>query len=897
MVTHEQRQAADRTANEMNAAYVAAKAAGGAVYRCSPPIDLSAVVKLQGTTQATFPFPGTMSTRRLGYSKGLGLGRAISVPTCESMQYDQQNNGFWLELKAKGKGGVDVISYVLVLEDSVEINAIKLTLTLSQRQIFDGYNAAKSSPNQIVKFKNPIALDDQIVLAEGGTQSCFALPGGRTMGREGFGKGLGLGGRISSPTCHSIEFSPQHKGFWLELKAQGKNGALITSFVLVAECKEGKEAIQLTLTPSQRQMFDGYNAAEIHPNQTLIFKYPIALDDQITLATGTTHSCFALPGGRAMGREGLGKGLSLRYRISSPTCNSMEFSPALNAFWLYLAAKDANGAMVSSYVLVDKLAAGKGAVRLALTSTQRNLFDSYQTAKRTSSLILDLELRDLVGSQNQSKARWLTPSGETLKIQKSLSLAADRELSSFKATQLSHLGDDRFVIWTTAQYADGGVVKVRLLSSNDNLTVVGATESSSAQSCKGFALDRYAAHLAALANFPTAYANPYYPGSALTGENYMPNMQIGSTICHSKWGGDAGEVFEYILRYGRMMRWHGISNGLVLLASQMQREALQTAAAQAGDALSFNIGVDALTAWGNRSITSPPDIAAELNTLQALADLALDYALKERRYNPTIEKSDLTPSLTTPPASWQERIGTLTTQESYETLLLALDNHIRVHSPFWEESYHLTLAKSCSFLLENRGELTADQHAKVKEKALILYPELENYIGAWRTLASEVSDSMPRRNQALQLVEFKLAERLTELQTPKAPTPKTPLEKTSPRRFGAVIEIPELRAFEHAGNNVTAITLSSYIAQAEALKQNHPNATSQIADVAFKATCRVLAKEISYWTVSETLASYKTELTPTHEELPKLQNELRDFEKAVTLLTRIEKLYETPDQK
>ncbi len=763
----------------------------------------------------------------------------------------------------------------------------------ARQEMSAAYAAAKRLNGGVYHCDSPINLS-AVVQTSGGTKHSFPLPGGRAMGREGFCQGLGLGLAITSPTCHSIEYVPELNGYWLELKGIDKSGTEATSFVLVLEGKEGKEAIHLTFTLSQRQMFDGYNAAKNQPKKALVYTEPIELKDQIQVK-GTTQSCFSLPGGRSMGREGFCQGLGLGRSITSPTCHSIEYVPELNGYWLELKAKDKNGMEVRTFVLVDDIAAGQSAIRLTLSPIQRALFDSYQEAKRTSPRVLQLELRDLVGAQNYSKATWLTPSGDTLKSNKSLSLPKDKDLASFTATQIHYLGDERFVIWATARYSDGGLQKVRLLSTNEDLSVIGATETYSAQTCKGFALDRYAAHLAALAGILGAEANPYYPGSKLTGENYVPNMRIAEAICHSKWGGDADEVFKYILRYGRMMRWHGITGGSVLLANPSHCDTLRDAAQTAGQELAFQIGVATLIDWAKAIIQTPPPVAAELETLQALADLGLEEALKARRYSPTIENAALTDTLTTPSTSWQDRITTLTTQESYEALTAALDQHLNVHSLYWEEPYHLTLVKCCSYLLENRGGLTTAQHDEVKQKVLTLYPELSDYTGAWRTLESEAAALISSR-QTLTLVRFNLAETLNTLKTPKIPRPETQSQEPNMRGAGKIIEIPELRAFEHEGNNVTAKTLEAYLTQAESLQQSHPNNTSQIADTALKAVCKILAADERYWRSSQTLAGYKNDIIPTQQDLPKLHQELDSFDKAVTLLSRIEKLYTAGDE-
>ena len=848
-------------------------------------VALDDQISPRGRTQNCFPLPGGRSLEREGGARGLGLGVNITSPACRSIQYDSELKGYWLEITAKDKNNQVVSSFVLVSEDKDGAEAIILTLSPSQRAMFDVYRTSLKQPNQVVQLESAVALDDQIS-PSGVTHCCFAIPGGGSLGQEGMSRGLALGGDITSPACSSIQYDSELKGYWLELSAKDKNEQVISSFVLVSEDKDGAEAIVLTLSSSQRAMLDAYRTALKQPNQVVQLKGAVALDDQIN-PRGTTQVVFALPGGHSLGKEGVNRGLGLCKNISSPSCRSIQYDSTLKGYWLGLQAIDQNGERVETYVLVDEKAGGAEAIKLTLTPDQKAIFDAYQIAKASDiAFTLNIELRSSIGADNYAKRSWLKPSCETIGQQKYISLSTTCPLASFTATQIHHLGSDRFVIWATAKYADGGVQHVRLLSSNDGLEVIGQSENGSAQICKGHALDRYVAHLAAIAKLPSAVANPSFKGSALTGENYLPNMKALETVIHAKWGKQPREVFDYILSYGRMMRWHGLPVGCMLLADDTHHEALLAATTAAAEELKFNLGISTVAQWAGAVMKEMPNIKGELDKLQVMADLGMEVELKSQSYSPTLQNMATGP--TTPGVDWKTRVEALTTQEGYDVLTETLDKHLTVHSLSWEEPYHIQLAKCCSYLLENKGELTLEQHDAIKSKILSLYPELADYPDAWRTLDSEAARNMPR-NQDLALTKFDLVATLEALKAPTLSTPPQPAD-TPERGTGHVIEIPALRDFIHRSNSVTEKTLSAFLSEAAELKANHPENTTLLANTALYAVCKVLANDERYWKVSPKLAEFKDGTRLTLEELPTLRSELSEFRSALACLKSVEDL-------
>ena len=867
---------------EMTAAYAAARELNGRMHKCTPPIGLGAVMqKRDSVTQSSFPLPGS---RPLGKDVGLGLPWPPNSPTCHSMQYDSELKGYWLELRAFDKSKEEVTSFVLISENGEGASAIKLKLTRSQREMFNSYRNAKNQPDSRVMIENVISLGEQISNL-GFSQMSFALPGGRFLGKQGIM--LGLPWPCNSPTCHSMQYDSELKGYWLELRAFDKSNKEVTSFVLISENCEGPSAIQLKLTRSQRDMFDGYRNAKNQPDSTVKFENEIYLGEQIR-TSGQTQNCFALPGGRSLGKDGLGLGLP---QPCSPTCHSMHYDSDLKGYWLELRAKNKVGVEVTSYVLVDESAEGREAIKLTLSPVQKILFDGYHLARLAPSTVnYTCEIRALVGAQNQIKIGWLKPDGDTLLQLKSSSLNKTRPLSSFTTTQFHHLGDDKFVIWATAKYEDGGTQRVRLLSSKDGLEVISSTETNSAQILKGFALDRYAAHLAALARLPDAVANPRFTGSALTGENYIPNMRALDTILHAKWGGQPERVFnDFVLPYGRMLLWHGLPVGCFLLADDTHHEALVTATIKASEKLKFRMGINTLAHWANTVSAESPNVVAELNKLQVLADLGMEDALKAQSYTPTLESHSQGPEAES--TDWRTRIHSLATQDRYEELLATLHKHAEVNFPYWEESYHIELAKCCSYLLGNMQELTPAQQQQTRSAVDALYPELKDYPDAWRVLDSDAARTMPQ-NQTLELVSFDLRTTLEALKAPRSTATQTPDDNPAPGT-GRVIEIPELRDFMNRKSSINGNNISLYLAEAVKLKTTHPDATIDIADSCLYAICHVLAGDEKFWGRSPKLTHFKSGSILTLADIPTLKRELESFKTVCTMLKAVEELLES----
>ena len=160
-------------------------------------------------------------------------------------------------------------------------------------------------------------------------------------------------------------------------------------------------------------------------------------------------------------------------------------------------------------------------------------------------------------------------------------------------------------------------------------------------------------------------------------------MRALDTVLHAKWGGQPVEVFnKYVKKYGRMLLWHRLPVGCFLLADDTHHEALVTATIKASEKLKFRMGINTLAHWASTVSAASPNVVAELNKLQVLADLGMEDALKAQSYTPTLESHSQGPQAES--TDWRTRIDSLLTQDRYEELLATLHKHAEVHFPYWK---------------------------------------------------------------------------------------------------------------------------------------------------------------------------------------------------------------------
>ena len=208
-----------------------------------------------------------------------------------------------------------------------------------------------------------------------------------------------------------------------------------------------------------------------------------------------------------------------------------------------------------------------------------------------------------------------------------------------------------------------------------------------------------------------------------------------------------------------------------------------------------------------------------------------------------------------------------------------------------EESYHIELAKCCSYLLGNMQKLTPAQQQQTRSAVDALYPELKDYPDAWRALDSEAARAMPE-NQTLELVHFDLRTTLEALKAPRFTSISSPDDKPAPGT-GRVIEIPELRDFINRKSSIKENDISLYLAEAGKLKTTHPEATIDIADSCLYAICHVLAGDEKYWRGSAKLTEFKSGTTLTLADIPTLKRDLESFRTVGAMLKAVDKLLES----
>ncbi len=855
----------------LTAGYAAARKLDGGVFKIDPPVDMRAGIAREGKSQSSLHLPTGII---IGDQTSLGLPSTCMEPKLHSIQYDPVGKGYWLEISAKDKDGATQTSFVLLSEDKEGADAVLLKLSPANKALYDGYRKAHDSPGIVLQLEKPVTATE-IIQANGTAQHTLLLPALKGIGAQA---GLGLPYQSTEPKLHSIQYDSVAKGYWLEISAKDRLGATQTCFVLLSEDKEGLDAVLLKLSPANKALYDGYRKAHSSPNIAVPFKKP-ADASEVIRENGVSQMTLLLP---ALKGIGVNTGLGLPCPSTEPKLYSVQHDPKHKGYWIQLGAKNIEGEIKFSYVLLseDPTKEGMEAVLLVFNPEQRQVWELYRNEPKAA---LPAEIRAIIGTRNCLNRSFPLPNGNSLRYKKSMSLKKDQPLSSFTITQTKDLGGDRFLFFATAKYENGTIQHVRLLISNSGVEVINQSERESAQICKGFALDRFVAHIAAVGKVPDAKTSPAYCGSALTGQVCVPNMQALSTIIHSKWAKDPVEVFrDYILPYGRMMRLHNLPVGCFLIADDTHQEALRDALTAATHELKFNAGITTVHQWAETVSRTSVQVAEELNVLQALADAGLEEDLSSRHYSPTLAPATQVVPLQT---NWKERVRSFSEPEAADALFETLEKDLSVHSLYWEEQYHLSLAKHLSLLLEETE--AHPQRREIEERVYRFYPELRDYPGAWRALDSDAAAQMPR-SASLTLSRFEIAGTLDALKAPKS----SPLPDEPKAGAGKVIEIPELREFCHRGSAINRDAIDAFIAEAADLKTRHPNNAFLLGDTCLAALCRILGQDQALWQSSPTLSQIKSnEISPTQIHLTPLMLELRSSRWAIQSLNRISKIY------
>jgi hypothetical protein len=307
-------------------------------------------------------------------------------------------------------------------------------------------------------------------------------------------------------------------------------------------------------------------------------------------------------------------------------------------------------------------------------------------------------------------------------------------------------GNDAVLVSIRALGPDNAPRQVIVLVSKTEL-IASSGPSESADIQKGLALDRYLSHLLAQADI-LAWQDRRYAGSALTRENFEPNVTSGATAIHAKWGGNTHDVLRYLLAYERMRRWcpESIEAVIHLLATEDHAEWTVPLRRELESTLGVTrqqLTLQSLASFANDTLnTSIEEVQREIRLLETLAANGFIEQLRGRAYQRQLGRAARlnVSSVTSPGLDWQSHVAELATADNYEILTAALEQHVSHHSLFWERDYHLTLVRHCSYLLAEclqQSDLSTPQKEQIRNLIIALYPELERYPDAWRLLQDE----------------------------------------------------------------------------------------------------------------------------------------------------------------
>jgi hypothetical protein len=360
-----------------------------------------------------------------------------------------------------------------------------------------------------------------------------------------------------------------------------------------------------------------------------------------------------------------------------------------------------------------------------------------QASSRTDRQKLPLDISFLISHYGKSQCNFPLPGGGTIGNRCGIGLPQD--ISHCQVTEILHLAEDRYYLTISGITPGGKAAFTSIVVSSTGIVRPVATEPG-IEIVKGFALDRYVAHLLSVSNISGAI-DPLYTGSALTGERFMPNAVAGDAIVHSKWGNSGSDVLEYVQRYARLRLWNNdLKRALHLVATTNHLNDLRTAI----EALEEHVhvkgtGITDIETWCSEIPgLDRATIHEELERISVMASIGDIEWLRGRSYEPTL------PSAPRPQEaqgiSWQERVAQLAQGPE---LLEALKLHKEHHSLYWEREYHLDLVKHCSYLIDQilaRSPLSDELKNEARTLVYEIYPELARYPDAWRRLEESGAD-------------------------------------------------------------------------------------------------------------------------------------------------------------
>ena len=163
-----------------------------------------------------------------------------------------------------------------------------------------------------------------------------------------------------------------------------------------------------------------------------------------------------------------------------------------------------------------------------------------QAGSGTGAKKIPLDISCLISSYGKTQVVFPLPGGLT--IGKTLGIGLPRDISRCQVTEILHLAEDRFCLSISGILPSGVTAATQVVVSSSGIIRPVEIEPG-VEIAKGHTLDRYVAHLLAVGNIVGA-SNPLYPGSAQTGERFMPNAVAGESNGHSKGGNSGSDVLE-----------------------------------------------------------------------------------------------------------------------------------------------------------------------------------------------------------------------------------------------------------------------------------------------------------------------------------------------------------------
>ncbi len=682
----------------------------------SQPIDMSALIQIDGKSSSVFPLP---DGEKIGKQKGAGFPKICNKPMFNSVEY-RSDGTFLLRMSCIDKYNKSKLINIVVVEcpsekDRIQSEAdyqIANTLKLFQR-LTTAEEITPTPPVDISHLVRPNATLQKI------------FP---TLEGKSFGSNIGIGLTTPSLRPHivKVERVGGAASVCVHIASEDELGNISSvPIYLRSNINEGQKIIsQEEYQVSSLRMI--YSEAARSSPQTL--SPPLSLSSLIN-EYATARTVFPLPGGRRLEKQTF---IGLPVPALEPQLERIRTINNSNDLELTISCKDTDGKRHERKFVIDNDPDNEVSFLKASKFQElelRKLYRLNSSAEPWTTSETKLNISNLVGRDGHLLTKFPLPCEQRLASLTRVGIPPNSR--NYQITSLTTVKPDQFILRIEAEMESGEKINRFIEVSPDGIVLQAVDSGVAVDAIKGEVLDRFVNHL--LANTQTsALASPFFQGSLFTDERFYPNAISGDTLIHSKWGNRGDQILTYMQKYGRLkLIYPSIRHNIFLVASEDRLDQIREIANELGERIpNLSTSVFSLMDFAKTTLEIPEsEVVSELNTISSLAALNQVELLSRREYQPT-----LNPSQERAEKLREDDFTRIARLANSPDLINSLRHHLAIHSPYWEREYHINLAFHCSYLIDRCLGQSSHQvtlRQEVQDLVYQLYPELKMFPQAW----------------------------------------------------------------------------------------------------------------------------------------------------------------------